>query len=229
MLVLVTEDDEDYAEVIAATLRREAHEVVIAGSVNGAMRFAKTGTPDLAILDVMLPDGSGLDIASSLHESRPEMPIIFLSNLDRASDVVAGLEAGADEYITKPFHPSEFVARVRAVLRRANGAVATQVKPKSLSGQGLEFGEHDNAAYLNGVNLNCTRLEINILRELSAVPGQVLSHAYLNERVWSYSNLREGTLLKGHVSSLRRKLRAAGGDEDMIRTVHGVGYSFTAE
>jgi two-component system OmpR family response regulator len=229
MLVLLAEDDEDYAEIIAETLRRDSHEVVVAGSVDGAVRFARQGRPDLAVLDVMLPDGSGLDVGRSLRADRPEVPIIFLSSLDRTSDIVAGFDAGADDYVTKPFHPSEFLARVRAVERRyrMSNTEESLRAPTKLRANGLEFDESNQSAYLDGSNLNCTRLEFEILREMAAVPGQVLSHSFLNERIWSYPNMKDGTLLKGHISSIRRKLKKAGGNEEMIRTVHGVGYAFS--
>ena len=228
MLILVAEDDEDYAEIIAETLRRDSHEVVIAGSVDGALRFAKQGQPDLAVLDILLPDGSGLDVGRTLREERPDLPIVFLSSLDRTSDIVAGFGAGADDYVTKPFHPSEFLARVRAVERRYQSSVSDEPRraPVKIQAAGLEFDDDNQSAYLDGTNLNCTRLEFEILREMASVPGQVLSHAFLNERIWSYPNMKDGTLLKGHISSIRRKLRKAGGDEEMIRTVHGVGYAF---
>jgi DNA-binding response OmpR family regulator len=92
---------------------------------------------------------------------------------------------------------------------------------------GLELDLSNQSAYLNGINLNCTRLEVEILSQLVRYPGQALSHAFLTEQIWGYRNVNDATLLKGHVSSIRRKLRDAGGNEDVIRTVHGVGYSFT--
>ena len=235
MLILVLEDDAEYAEIIAESLRRSAHEVVIAATVNGALRFADNGKPEMAVLDIMLPDGSGLDVARQLRERDEYLPIIFLSSLDRVSDVAAGFEAGADDNIKKPFHPSELVARVRAVGRRAAqqswaqaapaGGVATMVAAgPTLRRDGLELDEVNGWVYFNGKNLNCTRLEFEILKQLNAMPGQVLSHAFFNARIWNYPNLKDGTLLKGHVSSIRRKIRAAGGDENLVRTVHGVGY-----
>lgn len=228
MLVLVVEDDEDYAEIISQTLRRDSHDVVITGSASGAVRFASLKPPAMAVLDVILPDGSGLDLCKRLRESHPAMPVIFLSSLDRASDVVAGLNGGGDDYMTKPFHPSELLARVRAVARRsAPGAVAEILAPPRIKALGLELDVANQAAYLDGINLNCTRLEFEILCQMVKFPGQVLSHAFLSEQVWGYKNVNDATLLKGHVSSLRAKIRLAGGNEDLIHTVHGVGYSFT--
>ena len=224
MLVLVTEDDEEYAEIVAEILRRESHEVVIAGSVNGALRFVEQKLPDLAVLDVMLPDGSGHDVARELRKRSPELPILFLSSLDRVTDRIAGFDAGADDYVAKPFHPAEFVARVRALARRSAGEVPVR-RPQGVTVFGLVFDESNGAAYLDGTNLGCTPLEFDIMRELAAVPGQVLSHSYLNDRVWGYGSMTDGTLLKGHISAIRRKMRDAGGTEEMVRTVHGVGYS----
>ncbi len=230
MLVLVAEADVDYAEIVAESLRRDSHRVVIAGSASGARRFVERGFPDMAIVSAELPDGSGLDIVRELRDESDELPIIMLSAHDRCDDIVAGFDSGADDYIGKPFHPREFVARVRAVIRRTGSRSSSIPAPeqRSLGGEGLEFDHDNSAVYLNGVNLNCTRLEFDILKELAAVPGQVLSHAFLNERIWEYSNMHDGTLLKGHISALRRKLKQAGSSGTVIRTVHGVGYSLAA-
>jgi DNA-binding response OmpR family regulator len=228
MLVLLAEDDEDYAEIIAQTVRRDSHDVAITGTAAAALRFAGQRAPSLAILDVSLPDGSGLDLCRKLREQVPALPVVFLSSLDRSSDIVAGLEAGGDDYITKPFHPSELLARVRAVARRsAADATPAGPPPQRLKALGLELDLANQAAYLDGTNLHCTRLEFDILCQMVRFPGQVLSHAFLSERVWGYKNVHDATLLKGHVSALRTKIRKAGGNEEMIRTVHGVGYSFT--
>jgi two-component system OmpR family response regulator len=228
MLVLLTEDDEDYAEIIAQTVRRDSHDVAITGSVSAALRFANQRKPSMAILDVSLPDGSGLDLCKRLRDQFPGLPVVFLSSLDRSTDIVAGLEAGGDDYVTKPFHPSELLARVRAVARRsATDAAEAGPPPQRLRALGLELDVENQSAYLNGANLNCTRLEFDILCQMVKFPGQVLSHAFLSERVWGYKNVHDATLLKGHVSAIRTKIRKAGGNEDMIRTVHGVGYSFT--
>ncbi len=230
MLVLVAEADVDYAEIVAESLRRDSHRVVIAGSASGARHFVERGFPDMAIVSAELPDGSGLDIVRELREESVDLPIIMLSAHSRCDDIVAGFESGADDYIAKPFHPREFVARVRAVIRRAGSRASSVPVPeqRNLGGEGLEFDHDNSAVYLDGVNLNCTRLEFDILKELAAVPGQVLSHAFLNERIWDYSNMHDGTLLKGHISALRRKMKQAGAATTMIRTVHGVGYSLAA-
>lgn len=228
MIALIVEDDEDYADIIAQTLRRESLDVVTTDTVAAAARFAANKPPDLAILDVVLPDGSGLDLCRQLRRAQPDLPVIFLSSLDRSSDVIAGLNSGGDDYVTKPFHPGELLARVRTVLRRSGRDRAPAASPAArIDAVGLEVDTVNHAAYYNGINLNCTKLEVEILRELVAYPGQALSHAFLSEKVWGYKNVDDATLLKGHVSSIRRKLREAGAADDLIRTVHGVGYAYT--
>lgn len=228
MLILVLEDDEDYADIISHTLKRDEHDVVVVGSVAGALKFAEKKTPDIAILDVVLPDGSGLDVCVRLREIRPGMPVVFLSSLDRTSDVIAGLNSGGDDYVTKPFHPGELLARVRAVVRRTEPAAA-QERPANqrISAHGIELDLATHDAWYQGTSMSCTPIEVEILEQLIRYPGQALSHAFLTEQIWGYKNVTDATLLKGHVSSIRRKIREAGGKEELVRTVHGVGYSFT--
>ena len=228
MLILAVEDDEDYAEIIAHTLKRDGHDVVHVDSIRGAVKFTERKTPDMAVLDVMLPDGTGLELCTALRSAAPDLPVLFLSSLDRTSDVIAGLDAGADDYLAKPFHPGELVARTRALLRRSNrDAQPVAVPAERLSADGLDLDLTNHIAEFNGHGLGCTPIEVDILAQLLRYPGQALSHAFLTEKVWGYKNVADATLLKGHLSSIRRKLRDAGGNDEMIRTVHGVGYSFT--
>jgi DNA-binding response OmpR family regulator len=227
MLILVVEDDEDYAEIIAHSLKREGHEVVHVSAVKSALRFAEMKSPDLAVLDVVLPDGTGLELCGALRRRQPTLPVLFLSSLDRTTDVISGLNAGGDDYLTKPFHPGELIARTRALMRRTGLEVATSEPPETLSIGGLEIDVTNHTAAFEGRELACTPIEVDILAQLVRYPGQALSHAFLTEKVWGYKNVSDATLLKGHVSSIRKKLRDSGGNEDMVRTVHGVGYSFT--
>lgn len=228
MLILVVEDDEDYAEIIAHTLKREGHDVVHMDTVRGAMKFAERKTPDMAVLDVMLPDGTGLELCGALRASHAQLPVLFLSSLDRTADVIEGLNAGGDDYLTKPFHPGELVARTRALLRRATGgAAAATPRAEILTASGLELDLTNHVAAFESSDLHCTPIEVDILAQLVKYPGQALSHAFLTEKVWGYKNVADATLLKGHISSIRKKIRDAGGSEDLVRTVHGVGYSFT--
>ena len=228
MMILVVDDDEDYAELIAQALRRDSHDVSTVGDGSGAVRFLEMKVPDLVVLDVMLPDSTGFDVCKRLRRRKPDLPVIFLSSLDRTADVVNGLDAGGDDYMSKPFHPSELVARVHAVARRGARAGAEERAALSkIAVAGLELDPTNYSAALNSVNLLCTRLEYQILRELVEYPGQVLSYAFLTERIWGYKNIEDATMLKTRISSIRRKIREAGGNEEMIRTVHSVGYSLT--
>jgi two-component system, OmpR family, response regulator MtrA len=228
MLVLLVEDDEDYAEIITHTLKRDGHDVVHVDTIKGAVRFCERKAPQLAVLDILLPDGTGLELCTALREANSSLPVLFLSSLDRTQDVIAGLNAGADDYLPKPFHPGELVARTRSLLRRAyQGSAAIDAPAETLVSGGLVLDVTNHLATFEGADLNCTPIEVDILAQLVRYPGQALSHAFLTEKVWGYKNVGDATLLKGHISSIRKKLRDAGGDEDSIRTVHGVGYSFT--
>ena len=229
MLVLVVDDDEDYAQMIAHTLERDSHEVMITHTARAAVKAIAQKPPDLAVLDIMLPDHSGTELCQLLRSQRPDTPILFLSSMDRSSDIIDALNSGGDDYVTKPFHPGELVARVRALSRRSPVAMRKPSSARKLDSK-LSHGQivvdvANQSASIGGIGLNCTRIEVELLGLLTQYPGQVLSHAFLSEQIWGYQNVDDATLLKGHVSSLRKKIRSAGADEDMIRTVHGVGYS----
>jgi two-component system response regulator MprA len=228
MLVLVVDDDEDYAQMIAHTLERDSHEVMITHTARAAVKAIAQKPPDLAVLDIMLPDHSGIELCDLLRSQRPDTPILFLSSMDRSSDIIDALNHGGDDYVTKPFHPGELAARVRALSRRSPLAAKRPSTPKhesKLAHGSIVVDVANQSASIAGIGLNCTRIEVELLGLLAQYPGQVLSHAFLSEQIWGYQNVDDATLLKGHVSSLRKKIRSAGADEDMIRTVHGVGYS----
>lgn len=176
------------------------------------------------MLEAELPDGAGGALARVLRAQWPAVGLVFVSRLDRECDLLAGFAAGADDYIVKPFHPAVLVARVRALARRVDAAGAD---PDPLHGCGLELDAERKTAYLDGTDLRCTPIEYAILQTMAAVPGQALPHVFINQRVWSYSNLPDGTLLKGHISALRRKLRRVRGSESMLctGTVSRVGYA----
>lgn len=223
---LLLEDDPDYADLIKHTLERAGHQVVTFDRVAPAIAFAERKAPALAILDVMLPDGSGIDTCQRLRVRFPELPILFLSSLDRSVDICTGLDSGGDDYLTKPFYPQELLARIKALLRRRGIATSSGGAPVAEDNSGLVINKDAGIVTYNGRTVHCTSIETAILAELVAQPGQPLSHAFLAERVWGYSAVRDATLLKGHISSIRQKLRDAGAPARLVTTLHGVGYLF---
>ena len=228
MLVLVVEDDEDYSDIISHSLERDGHDVVTVDTIRAGIQFSERKKPGLVLLDVVLPDGSGIDACTRLRQTIGDTPIIFLSSLDRTQDVVAGLNAGGDDYLSKPFHPSELLARVHALVRRTTPQAAGEItRNDRIRSNGIELDLRAHEAWFRGVSLKCTPIEVEILGQLVRYPGQALSHAFLTEQVWGYKHVDDATLLKGHVSSIRKKIRDAGGPVEIVRTVHGVGYSFT--
>lgn len=227
MLALVLEDDQDYADIIGHTLSRDGHEVVKFETVETALKFTERKSPGFAVLDVMLPDGTGLDVCERLRVKSPNLPIVFLSSLDRKDDVIEGLNAGADDYLAKPFHPGELLARVRSLLRRTDATMSVSSKRNVLQSGPLDVDIDLARASFDGIDLGLTPIEVDIMAQLARYPGQALSHAFLTEKVWGYSEVTDATLLKGHMSSIRKKLRDVGVKDDFVRTIHGVGYTLS--
>jgi DNA-binding response OmpR family regulator len=224
MRVLIVDGDAEYAAITTEALRRDGHDVTTAAGARPASRVLG-GPIDLVLLEAQLPDGSGLDLCRRIRARRPALPVIFVSARACIADVVAGLDGGADDYVAKPFHPSELNARVRAVARRAAGGSGTvRTALPGISAGGLHLDLVNRSVTLNGVNLPCSPLEFQILRVLAEHPGQVLSHRFLMEQVWRRRDADDATLLRARIGAIRRKIRVAGGDKDMVRTVHGVGY-----
>jgi len=242
MLVLVADEDPGYAELIGELLRRRSHRVVLAASEDSFHHFVERSTANLVVVSAGLAAGSPVDMVKELSQRQRAPIIVTYDGMLSSTQIAACLTAGADDCVRKPFHPAEFAARVEVVASRALrapdvrvaevGAEASTAQPVPSeavrTGRGLEFDTINERAFYNGTDLQCSQLEYNILRIMAAMEGQVLSHAFLNARVWGYPNLKDGTLLKGHVSSLRRKLRSAGFDGSLIRTIYGVGYALSA-
>ena len=226
--VLVVEDEQDIAGLIKHALEREATvEVEVASSGDTALKSVTESAPDLVILDLNLPVLSGIEVCRIIR-GRPDtakLPIIMLTARSTESDRIAGLDVGADDYITKPFSLRELAARVRAVLRRradGNGDHATPVyRGKHIV---ADF-EAVNVA-VDGEPVRLTRREFELLRYLVANKNRVLSRDRLLERVWGYDQAIETRSVDVHVGRLRGKLRAAG---QQIETVVGLGYRFVEE
>lgn len=213
--ILIVEDEPAIAESLAYALEREgftthtAHDFSTAWSLrNGAQ---------LMVLDLMLPDGNGVDLLGQLRAEGSRTPVIVLSSREAEGDRVGALEAGADDYVTKPFSPREVVARIRAVLRRALGSGAGGQPP-------IAIHQANRKATVSGQPLDLTRVEFDLLSVLSTTPGKVYTRAELIDRVWGAGFRITDRTIDSHIKSLRRKVADAGGDANWIETVRGVGY-----
>lgn len=215
--VLVIEDDNAVREAIVGALRGEGFETEAADSGLDLQNLTRSFLPDLAILDVRLPQGpSGLGIARTLR-SLTDIPVIFLTAADTVDDRLAGFEAGGDDYLTKPFAMAELLARVRVHLKRAGrlSSSAWQVADTLVD-------EERRTVVRAGTEIDLTRTEFDLLVALGRRPGRVLSKTQLLTEVWGFSDY-DPNLVEVHLSSLRRKLEAHG--PRLIQTVRGVGYA----
>jgi two-component system catabolic regulation response regulator CreB len=217
--VLVVEDEPAIAESLAYSLRREGYGVTVAGTLADAE--TKASDADLVILDLMLPDGSGFDLLAGLRRLERPPAVIVLSSRDQEADRVAGLETGADDYVTKPFSPREVVARVRAVLRRTSREVPAPSQPLSLP---LATHAETRRATVHGKEIELTRVEFDLLSCMLDAPGRVFTRAQLIERIWGDNFAITDRTVDSHVKAVRRKVSEAGGDAGLIETVRGVGY-----
>jgi DNA-binding response OmpR family regulator len=223
--ILLVEDEAAITEPLAEALEREGFSARVAGTVAEALRMAGAKEPDLVLLDIGLPDGSGLDVCRELRK-RGDVPVIMLTARGAEADRVAGLELGADDYVVKPFSAREVTARVRAVLRRAGPGGGA-------SGEAIEIGDlrldpDRRAATLDGSELELSRKEYELLRTLMEQAGRVISRQALIEEVWDMNWFGSTKTLDVHVSGLRKKLGDDASEPTYIHTVRGVGFRFSA-
>jgi DNA-binding response OmpR family regulator len=222
--VLIVEDEQDIAGLIKHTLERSGDaEADIVGSGEAALRAVADRPPDLIILDLNLPVLGGVEVCRILRgrADAKSLPIIMLTARTGEDDRVAGLEQGADDYVTKPFSLRELTARVRAVLRRADGNEGT--RPSRYNGAHLTADFDAVAVTVDGESVRLTRREFELLRYLVQNRNRVVSRDRLLERVWGYERMVETRSVDVHVGRLRAKLRDAG---RQIETVVGLGYRF---
>jgi two-component system, OmpR family, alkaline phosphatase synthesis response regulator PhoP len=219
--VLVVDDDVRTVELVKLYLSRDGYRVLTAYDGVEALRLAREARPDLIVLDLMLPDIYGLEVCRILRRES-DVPIIMLTARTTDQDKLTGLDAGADDYVTKPFSPGELAARVRAVLRRLPGErVAVQIKHDDLTVD-LEKQE----AWLGDKPLSLTNVEFKLLGVLARNPGRVFTRAELIERALGYDFDGFDRTIDVHVLNLRRKIESDPSHPRYIRTVYGVGYRF---
>jgi len=217
---LVVDDEPNLAELLATALRYEGWQVEIALTGTSATRTAKTQQPDVVVLDMMLPDIDGLQVLRRIRTHAPQVPVLFLTARDAVEDRVAGLTAGGDDYVTKPFSLEEVVARLRALLRRSGAAVA-QEEALLIVGD-LVMNEDSHEVERAGADIHLTATEFELLRFLMRNPRRALSKAQILDRVWNYDFGGQANIVELYISYLRRKIDA--GRDPMIHTLRGVGY-----
>jgi DNA-binding response OmpR family regulator len=225
--ILIVDDEPQIGEVVSAYLRQESFDTVIKGTVAAALSEIEAHRPDLMILDITLPDGSGLDVLRKGAEGR-RIPTIMLTARSEEVDRIVGLELGADDYIVKPFSPREVVARVRAVLRRAAGAAEAEEDLNVVRIRDLEIDEGAHEVRMGGVPVAVTPAEFRILSVLVQNAGQVLTRSQLLDLVHDDGSIFERTLDR-HINNLRRKIEPRPEDPAYIITVYGVGYKLRKE
>ena len=220
--VLVVEDDEDIAQALQRSLRMEGYEVRAAADGRAALEHGRSFAPDLVILDLGLPGLDGLEVARSLR-AEDDVPILILTARDALEARVEGLDAGADDYLVKPFDLNELKARMRALLRRTGG----EGDPDSLSFQELRLDSARHGVDVNGEFVELTRTEYQLLELLMLNPRRVLPHSLIYERVWGYDFGPTSNALRVYVGYLRRKLESEG-EPRLLHTIRGAGYVLRA-
>jgi two-component system, OmpR family, response regulator RegX3 len=227
--ILMVEDEESITVPLAEALAREGFDTEVAGTVAEALDLAGRVAPDLVLLDVMLPDGSGYDVCRELRRES-HVPIIMLTARGEETDKVVGLELGADDYIVKPFSAREVAARIRAVLRRAGETAASprsKDAPAPLQVGDLRLDPSRRSATLDGDELDLTRKEFELLELLMREAGSVITRERLIDEVWDVNWFGSTKTLDVHVSGLRRKLGDDPSSPRYLHTVRGVGFRFS--
>ena len=220
--ILLVEDDPSIREVTTLGLRQAGFEVATAADGPTGLERFRTDAPDLVLLDIMLPRLDGLEVARAIRRDSTT-PIVMLTARGDTIDVVVGLEAGADDYVRKPFEMPELVARVRAALRR-RGRDADAGTPASLRLGPLEIDLAGRTVARDGREVALTRTEFDLLTELAQRPGQVFSREQLLDRVWGYDYLGDSRLVDVAVGRLRAKVEADAAAPELVLTVRGAGY-----
>src|SRR5258705_3118232 len=219
--VLVVDDEPSLAELLASVLRYEGWNVVTAGSGAEAVRTAREFRPDAVVLDIMLPDFNGLEVMRRLRAELPQVCVLFLTARDAVEDRIAGITAGGDDYVTKPFSLEEVVARLRGLLRRAGMARQLDEGP-SLTVGDLVMDEEAREVTRGGELIELSPTEFELLRFLMRNPRRVLSKAQILDRVWNYDFGGQANVVELYISYLRKKIDA--GRLPMIHTLRGAGY-----
>jgi DNA-binding response OmpR family regulator len=225
--VLLADDDLDFLDVTAYALRRAGFVVRTASNGDEALSVWRAEDPDLVLLDVSMPARSGIEVCETIC-STSSTPVVLLSGARREADIIRGLEVGADDYITKPFSVRQLVMRLRAIHRRATGQKA-DVIPKRLVVEPLVMDLDSFSALIDNKPVQLTLLEFRLLYYLAANVGRVVPTALLVDFAWGLDREGDGSLLKTHISHIRRKLQEVFASQLTIRAFPGVGYSLQVD
>jgi two-component system OmpR family response regulator len=218
--ILVVDDEPSILDVLSMAFRFQGFEVKTAASGEEALAAAAAFKPELMVLDIMLPDMEGFEVARRLGARRAEIPIIFLTARDATEDKIRGLTIGADDYVTKPFSLEELIARIRTVLRRTGQAAPDSNR---LEFEDVELDDDTREVARAGRPIDLTTTEYRLLRYLMLNPRRVLTREQILNQVWNYDFCGDARVLETYVSYLRKKLDAHG--PPLIHTVRGVGYA----
>lgn len=219
--ILVVDDELKIVQLVRAYLQQAGFSVITASNGKDALTLWRAEQPALVILDLMLPDVDGLDVAREIRQ-KSNTPIIMLTARAEDADRIAGLEIGADDYVVKPFNPRELVARVRAVLRRVKGLA----KPTVIEASDLVINLEGHEAYLRGQRLELTPIEFKLLETLAEQPGRVFTRLQLIEALSGTTYATLDRTIDTHIKNLRRKIEPDPQNPEYIVTVRGVGYKF---
>ena len=225
--ILLADDDRAIRESLSRALGLQGYEVVQAPDGAAALAMVEKEQPDAAILDVMMPNVDGLTVCRVLRAERNRLPILMLTARTETADRVAGLDAGADDYLAKPFELDELFARVRALLRRAKPDEGSG-EPTSLTLGDLRIEPHARRVWRAGREIDLSKTEFDLLELLVRNSGIVLDHTTIYERIWGYDFGPDSKNLAVYISYLRRKLEGPG-ESKLIHTVRGVGYTTRAD
>jgi len=217
--ILIVDDDRALRDALRRALVLGGYEIALAGDGQAALAASTASPPDAIVLDVGLPDVDGLEVCRRLRMAGNRVPILMLTARDAVADRVDGLDAGADDYLVKPFDLGELKARLRALLRRANGAG----DPDALAFDDVRLDSARRGAWVGDALVELTKTEYGLLELLLLNPRRVLPHDLIYDRVWGYDFGPASNALRVYIGYLRRKLEAAGAPP-LIHTVRGVGY-----
>jgi DNA-binding response OmpR family regulator len=222
--ILIVDDEPSVTDLLAYNFRRAHYEVEVAADGAAALRLARENSPDLVLLDLLLPEIDGLDVCRELRKTS-DVPIIMITARGEEMDRVVGLELGADDYVPKPFSVRELLARVKAVLRRTHPQNGESAGSEIIYGPNdLVLDSDSRTAATGETPIDLTRLEFDLLQHLVLNAGRVLTRERLLEEAWGYDYAGNTRAVDSAIKRLRAKLKACGTDADMIESVRGIGY-----